>query len=104
MRRNARSLGLSVDVRETLFPGAGPERFALVTGELSSPAGPAVAARELQEAVDLLAPGGQALVLSSEKQEREWLPKAAPKGAALTVLLRREGASVLRISRSRERK
>src|SRR5207248_5272915 len=81
LRRNAPG----VDVRETLFPADGlpPRSFDLVVGELSSPADPAVAARELQEAADLLAPGGQALVLSSEKQEREWLPKAAPKGAAL---------------------
>ena len=43
----------------------------------------------------------EALILASEKQEREWFPKVAPRGAALTVLLRREGASVLRISRPR---
>jgi 16S rRNA G1207 methylase RsmC len=103
LRRNARALGREVHVRETLFPAAGLEGslFDLVLGELSAPAGPAVAARELQEAADLLVPGGEGLVLASEKQEREWLPKASPKGARLTVLLRREGASVLRISRSR---
>ena len=104
LRRNARALGLAVEVRETLFPAQGlePGSFGLVLGELSSPAGPAVAARELKEAADLLLPGGEALILASEKQEREWFPKVAPRGAALTVLLRREGASVLRISRSRE--
>ncbi|MCA1829548.1 MAG: hypothetical protein LC689_21705, partial [Myxococcales bacterium] len=98
IRRNAPG----VEVRETLFPADGlPARtFDLILGELSAPAGPAVAARELKEAEGLLAPGGQALVLCSEKQEREWLRK----GAAPTVLLRREGASVLRISRSREGK
>lgn len=103
LRRNARALGLSVEVRETLFPAQGlePGSFGLVIGELSSAAGPGVAARELKEAADLLLPGGEALILASEKQEREWFPKAAPRGAALTVLLRREGASVLRISRSR---
>ena len=106
LRRNARRLGLEVDVRETLFPADGLDRgsFDLVCGELSSPAGPAVAARELQEAVDLLAPGGEALVLASGKQERGWLPQAAPERASLSVLLRREGASVLRISRARGRR
>jgi 16S rRNA G1207 methylase RsmC len=103
LRRNARALGLQVLARETLFPAEGLEAasFGLVVGELSSPAGPAVAALELQQAADLLLPGGESLVLASGKQEREWLPKAAPRGAHLTVLLRREGASVLRISRSR---
>jgi hypothetical protein len=103
LRRNARSLDLPIDVRETLFPADGGGAFSLVVGELSSPAGPAVAARELQDAADLLSPRGQALILASEKQESEWLPKAAPKGASLTLLLRREGASILRIAPSRRR-
>jgi 16S rRNA G1207 methylase RsmC len=103
LRRNARALGLAVQVRETLFPEVGLERrsFSLVVGELSAPAGAEVAARELQEAADLLEPGGEALVAATPKQEREWLPAAAPKNAPLTVLLRRPSASVLRISRPR---
>jgi 16S rRNA G1207 methylase RsmC len=103
LRKNSRALGLPVEVRETLFPAQGLalSSFSLVTGELSSPAGPLVAARELREAADLLLPGGEGLILASVKQEREWLSQAAPKGASLTVLLRREGASVLRISRSK---
>ena len=103
LRRNAQALGLPVEVRETLFPSeaGSPGSFGLVLGELSSPAGAAVAARELRDASGLLAPGGEALILATEKQEREWLPSAAPRGTALTVLLRREGASVLRISRKR---
>ena len=103
LRRNAGALGLPVEVRETLFPADGllPQGFSLVAGELSAPAGPAVAARELQDAADLLEPGGEALVLATEKQEREWLPAAAPKKAPLTVLLRRRGAVVLRLSRPR---
>ena len=105
LRRNARALSLPVAVRETLFPAEGLAggSFPLVAGELSSAAGPAVAARELQDAADLLAPGGEALILATVKQEREWLPKAAPKGVPMTLLLRREGASVLRISRPRGR-
>jgi 16S rRNA G1207 methylase RsmC len=104
LRRNASALGFSLEVRESLFPADGLDKhsFDLVAGELSSPAGPAVAARELQEAADLLAPSGQALVLASEKQEREWLHDVSPRGG-LTVLLRREGASVLRISPSLRR-
>jgi 16S rRNA G1207 methylase RsmC len=96
IRRNAPS----AEVRETIFPADGlePRTFDLVLGELHAPAGPDVAARELRDAAELLAPGGQALVLASEKQEREWLARRGPA----TVLLRREGASVLRISRSRE--
>ena len=103
LRFNAAGLGLGVEARESIFPADGLQRgsFSLVTGELSAPAGPAVAARELQEAADLLEPGGEALVLASEKQEREWLPAAAPKNAPLTVLLRRDGASLLRIARGR---
>jgi precorrin-6B methylase 2 len=105
LRRNARALSLPIEVRETLFPadGLSPGSFLLVAGELSSPAGAPVAARELQETADLLAPGGEALILSTPKQEREWFPGAAPKGVATTLLLRREGASVLRISRARGR-
>jgi SAM-dependent methyltransferase len=101
LRRNARRLGLEIRVRETLFPadGLGAASFALVVGELSSPAGPAVAARELQDCRDLLEPGAEAMIALTAKQEREWFPRAAPKKAALTVLLRRQGASVLRISR-----
>ncbi|TMB12105.1 MAG: methyltransferase [Deltaproteobacteria bacterium] len=103
VRRNARNLALPIEVRETLFPADGlePGSFSLVVGELSSPAGPLVAARELQDSADLLAAGGEALIVATEKQERDWFPGAAPKKAALTLLLRRQGASVLRISRPR---
>ena len=102
LRRNASALALGGErlrVAEALFPSeALPQGGAsLVLGETSSSAGEAVFARELFEARHLLAPGGDALVLASEKQAREWLPKAASSGAA--VLLRREGACVLRIAR-----
>jgi len=80
--RNAASLGLGDRLRAApaLFPSeALPEGGAgLVLGEASAPAGEAVFARELLEARRLLAPGGEALVLASEKQAREWLPAAAP--------------------------
>jgi len=95
LRRNAEKLGLAVEVQESLFPGGQPGSCSLVAGEFSSPAGRAVAVHEAKEAARLLEPGGEALLLASEKQERDWLSQL--RGA--TVLLRREGASVLRISR-----
>jgi hypothetical protein len=102
LRRNASTLGLGGEglrLAETLFPSeALPEgRAGLVLGEASAPAGEAVFARELLEAKRLLAPGGEALVLASEKQAREWLSSAAASGAG--VLLRRQGSCVLRIAR-----
>jgi 16S rRNA (guanine1207-N2)-methyltransferase len=102
LRRNAATLGLGGDrlrVAPAIFPSeALPEGGArLVLGEASAPGGEAVFARELLDARRLLAPGGEALVLASEKQAREWLPAAAPSGAS--VLLRREGACILRIAR-----
>ena len=102
VRRNASALGLAGEwlrVAETLFPSeALPEGGAgLVLGEASAPAGEAVFARELLEVKRLLAPGGEALVLASEKQAREWLPSAAASGAS--VVLRRRGSCILRIAR-----
>jgi len=88
-----------LQVRETLFPALPGEagKYALVCGELSAPAGKGVAVRELKEAHSLLAEGGEALILVTEKQEWEWL-QGTPNA---TILLRREGACVLRISRAR---
>ena len=94
LRRNAAALGLPVEVRESLFLGDGP--FDLVVGELSAPAGKAVALRELSEAANLLSKRGQALILASEKQEREWALPAS-------VLLRREGSAVLRLASQRRK-
>src|SRR5439155_25024769 len=94
LRRNARNLGLPIEVRETLFPADGlqPGSFSLVVGELSSPAGPAVAARELQGGAGLLAAGGEALTVAAEKRERDGCPAAAPERAALTLRVRGRGA------------
>jgi SAM-dependent methyltransferase len=98
LRRNATALELPVEVREDLFWGEAMNGriFSLVCGELAAPAGAAVARSELKQAAQLLAPGGEGLILASEKQEREWLRR---QGA--TVLLRRGSACVLRISRPR---
>ena len=102
LRRNASALGLAgprLRVAETVFPSEALQlRSAdLVLGEMSAPAGEKVFSRELSEAGALLAPGGEALLLASEKQAREWLPAAAPGGPA--VLLGRQGTCLLRISR-----
>jgi 16S rRNA G1207 methylase RsmC len=104
LRRNARALfleGASLVVVEALYPSEAlpPGTAALVVGEASASAGEPVFARELAEARALLAPGGEAFVLASEKQVREWFPAAGGSGA--TVLLRREGACVLRLARQR---
>ena len=79
LRRNASALSLggeALRVAETVFPSeALAEGSAdLVLGEASAAAGVAVFARELLESKRLLAPGGHALVLASEKQARDWLP------------------------------
>jgi 16S rRNA G1207 methylase RsmC len=109
LRRNARALALDGEllrVEETLFPAEAAregERFDLVAGELSASAGEAVSARELSEAHALLAPGGEALVLLTPRQRREWLPAAVPQGSAATVLLERPHVCVLRLSRPRGR-
>jgi len=106
LRRNARALSLDgplLEVREALFPAEDAQEAqapALILGELSPSAGEPVAALELRQTVALLAPRGQALLLLSEKQERSWLSRIVPQGASATVLVRRQGASVLRISRS----
>jgi 16S rRNA G1207 methylase RsmC len=104
LRRNARALfleGPRLSVVEALFPSEAlrPASANLVLGESSASAGDAVFARQLLEARALLAPGGEALVLATEKQTREWLPRTA--GAGASVLLRREGACVLRVARPR---
>jgi hypothetical protein len=109
LRRNARALALDGEllrVEEALFPAEAAregERFDLVAGELSASAGEAVSARELSEAHALLAPGGEALVLLTPRQRREWLPAAVPPGSAATVLLERPHVCVLRLSRPRGR-
>ena len=104
LRRNARALSLAgprLRIAEALHPAEAlaPSSAALVLGEPSPSAGEAVFARELLEARELLAPGGEALVLASDKQVREWTTVASQAGAS--VLLRREGACVLRLARPR---
>jgi 16S rRNA (guanine1207-N2)-methyltransferase len=109
LRRNARALALDgalLRVEETLFPAEAAregERFDLVAGELSASAGEAVSARELSEAHALLAPGGEALVLLTPRQRREWLPAVVPPRSAATILLERPQMCVLRLSRPRGR-
>jgi 16S rRNA (guanine1207-N2)-methyltransferase len=104
LRRNAQALSLDgpgLRIVEAVFPSEAlpPGRAALVLGESSASAGEPVFARELAEAKALLAPGGEALVLASEKQLREWDTAIVRAGAS--VLLRREGACVLRLAAAR---
>ena len=104
LRRNARALSLDgprLRVAQAVHPGEAlpPSSAALVLGESSASAGEAVFARELLEARELLAPGGEGLVLASEKQMREW--KTAISRGGASVLLRRQGVCVLRLARPR---
>ena len=104
LRRNARALSLNgpkLAVVEALFPSEAlpPGSAELILGEASSSAGEAVFVHELREVGALLARGGEALVLASEKQVRDWLPGA--RGIRASVLLRRAGACVLRVARPR---
>lgn len=103
LRRNALAHGAPVEVRESLFFRDGLEdgSLACVLGELSPSAGEGVALRELEDAAALLAPGGEALILASEKIEREWLRSPSRGPLRPTILLRREGSCIVRISRPR---
>jgi 16S rRNA G1207 methylase RsmC len=109
LHRNAAAHSLDGErlrLEAALFPAEAAragEAFELVLGELSASAGEAVAARELAEAHTLLAPGGEALVLLSPRQRREWLPAALPRGGSATVLVERPEGCVLRLSRPRGR-
>lgn len=101
IRRNAAALGLGgprLEVVEALFVAEalrGRPPPDLMVGELSAAAGEKASALELRQAADGLAAGGQALILSTARQERDWMATILPPGA--TVLLRREGFSVLRL-------
>ena len=104
-RKNAGTTGLSGEglrLVGCLFPSEamGPGEADLIVGESSAPAGPAVFARELRDARNLCAPGGEAVIAVTEKQAREWLAGAA-EGMGAAILARRQGACVVRISRPR---
>ena len=103
-RRNALALGLAgeqLEIVEALYPAAAFERAGpadLIVGELSSSAGQKTSALELAQVAAGLAPGGQALVLITARQEREWLPAIAPAKAAASALVRRENFTLLRLA------
>ena len=90
-RLNARRLGLQIEVAGSLFLEG---RAALVCGESSPGGGEQVAAFEMKRASEAILPGGQGLVLFTERQAREWR-SALPKGASL--LVKRDGFAVLRL-------
>jgi hypothetical protein len=101
IRRNAEALRLAgpqLAVVEALYPSEalhGRPAPGLIVGELSPSAGEKASAVELRQAAGGLAAGGQALILATARQERDWMPEILPPGA--TVLLRREGFTVLRL-------
>jgi 16S rRNA G1207 methylase RsmC len=104
-RINAAELGLAgerLDVRENAhLPDAlqPDERFELVVGELSPSAGERVAEAELEAIATHLEKGGQALLLSLEKLEREWVrPFALKKKLSIHPLIAREGYAALRMA------
>jgi 16S rRNA (guanine1207-N2)-methyltransferase len=104
-RRNAHRLALAgerLQVREVAhLPQAlePEERFDLALGELSPSAGKRVAAAELEALSRALSPGGQALVLALQKQEREWIVQpAADRRSAIHRVIARQGYVLLRLA------
>ena len=104
LRENAARLNLRVDVREAIDATAAMqpgETFDLVVGEISSAAGAGVAEIELLAIQNRLSETGQALLLTLEKTEREFLRGIATrKKLSLTRLIARDGNVVLRMTRS----
>ena len=85
-----------VDFQKALAPS---EKFDLCVGELSSSAGERVAEAELAALSKALAPGGQALVLTFERIEQEWImPIAKRRKLSLARLMARGGYCVLRLN------
>ena len=104
VRRNAERLGLGgekLEVREApSFPEAiqEGERFDLILGELSPSTGEKVVEHELKTIAKALTRGGQALLFSLEKLNKESVkPAAARSKVAIFPLLMREGYVVLSI-------
>jgi 16S rRNA G1207 methylase RsmC len=101
-RRNAERLGLASDALEVRECATMPdaiargERFDLILGELSPSAGAAVAEAEIKAAAQALNPGGQALLLTLEKLDQQWVrPFVKRSGLSLHPVLMREGYAVL---------
>ena len=102
-RRNAARLSLAAKLtvleNSDLPDVLAGSRFDLIVGELSPSAGEAVAAAEWDAISKALAPGGQALVLTLDKLNREWMkPLIARTGLAIHPVISREGYTVLRLS------
>ncbi|MGK5087487.1 methyltransferase [Bdellovibrionota bacterium FG-2] len=116
-RRNASKLGVAgaqLEIRESAhFPDVirpesssenSPEnshdRFDLVVGELSPSAGEKVLGAEIEAIANALEPGGQALFLTLEKVEREWVrPLVELRKYPLLPVISREGYVVLRLTK-----
>ncbi len=98
-RRNARRLGVTLDVRENAhFPGAlgASEKFDLIIGELSPSAGEKVAHAELNAIARHLAPGGNVILLCLEKLEKDWVQSYNARAAKKFLrLIARNGYAIL---------
>jgi len=104
-RHNAARLNLGgekLDVRENYhFPNviAPTEHFDLILGELSPSADRAVALAEMHAIEAILAPGGQALILSLDKLN-DWIQAFSEKSKlGIHKVLTREGYTVTRLSK-----
>jgi 16S rRNA (guanine1207-N2)-methyltransferase len=105
LKINADTLGIAgpkLDIRENAhFPRAliAGESFDLILGELSPSAGEEVTFDELRTIEKFLKPGGEALILSLDKIEKDWVRKYAEKfNRRIAKVLTRETYTVIRLS------
>ena len=78
---------------------AAGEQFDLAIGELSAASGQRVAAAEIEALAKTLDRGGQALILTLEKLERNWVRPIAEKNRlSISRLIAREGYALLRLA------
>lgn len=104
--RNARQLGLDgakLTIRESAhFPDMlGPnQRYDLAVGELLAATGQKVANAELEALAASLDRGGQALVLTLDRLERDWIRPFAEGKRRLSIarVVAREGYAVVRLA------
>jgi 16S rRNA (guanine1207-N2)-methyltransferase len=106
LRQNELQLNLpgeAIEIRQAAhFPEAiaTHERFDLILSELSPSAGENVALSELYAIHNALKPTGEALILCSEKIEKDWIRKFSQLSKyPVNRVLTRDGFSVVRISK-----
>lgn len=108
-RANAAALGLEgnlLEIRESVDMARAlrsDEVFDLAVGELSPSAGEHIAEQDLVTLFKHLKENGQALILTLEKIEREWITGIAKRrNLSITRLIAREGNVVLRLAGKRQ--